>query len=172
MLDVVTSPALSGRLDLMYIVQVSMYVCICVCVCMYVCVSGGRDGCFVVGRHAAVGAGERARNRSAVLESERRGNTSLYPLWAQCRFKMAAVRDRYRDIIVKMSVIVMYMVVGRPVWCPVTAGHVPNVPRNPVHNLCTYLNHTAPTLYLAMVMSNETKTRLELSLAYPNPTSS
>ncbi|OWR41768.1 hypothetical protein KGM_214926 [Danaus plexippus plexippus] len=49
---------------------------------------------------------------------------------------MAAVRDRYRDIIVKMSVIVMYMVVGRPVWCPVTAGHVPNVPRNPVHNLC------------------------------------
>ncbi|CAG9573558.1 unnamed protein product [Danaus chrysippus] len=84
---------------------------------------------------------------------------------------MAAVRDRYRDINVKMSVIVMYMVVGRPVRCPVTAGHVPAVPSNPVHDLCTYLNHTAPTLHLAMVMPNETKTRLELSLAYPNPPS-
>lgn len=44
--------------------------------------------------------------------NKRRGNTATR--CAQCRFKMAPVRDRYRGIFVKMSVFVMYLVVGRP----------------------------------------------------------
>ncbi|CAH0717065.1 unnamed protein product, partial [Brenthis ino] len=41
---------------------------------------------------------------------------------------MAPVRDRYRGILVEMSVFVMYLVVGRPEWCPVTAGPAPRMP--------------------------------------------
>ncbi|CAG4963643.1 unnamed protein product [Colias eurytheme] len=41
---------------------------------------------------------------------------------------MAPVRDRYRGILVKMSVFVNYLVVGRPEWCSGNAGCVPRKP--------------------------------------------
>lgn len=85
--------------------------------------------CFV-GRRASVTAGGvggseleiEARRKLATWQHRETRHS------AQCRFKMAPVRDRYRGILVEMSVFVMYLVVGRPEWCPVTAGPAPRKP--------------------------------------------
>lgn len=91
--------------------------------------------------------GEGARNRSA---DWKRATWQRRPLGrAQCRFKMASVRDRYCGICVKNDRICDVFGSGWAQELPWNHGWTPHpAPAQGPLNLCTYLNlnHIAPTL--------------------------
>lgn len=68
----------------------------------------------------------RMRGGGAALEIARSDSTTWQRralFAAQCRFKMAAVCDRYCETLYKMSRFVMNKVVGRPEYLPGSSRH-------------------------------------------------